>query len=104
MVEMTESKGANRDISQKFTMDRSSRDKLDTMSEKNDTKNSIFRKFESVGTSGKEKKKEHSKYNKENRSLKIKDNNKKDKESKKSKKEKSKDKSKEKVKFKQQDN
>ena len=96
MVEMTESKGANKDICQKFTMDRSSRDKLDTMSEKNDIKNSIFRKFDSVSNSNKEKKKEYSRYKKQNITLKNKDIHIKKEKDKKSKK---KEKSKEKVKF-----
>ena len=100
MVEMTESKGANREINQKFTMDRSSRDKLDTQSEKNDGKISIFRKFDSVGNSLKDKKREHSKYNKETRSIKFKEpNSVKEKENKKHKKEKSKEKSKVKIKL-----
>ena len=73
MIEMTESKGANRDISQKFTIDKSSRDnRFDTHSEKNDVK-SIFRKMDSVGTSLKNSKKDHQKYNKESKSIKFKE-------------------------------
>jgi hypothetical protein len=100
MLEMTESKGANRDISQKFTIDKSSRDKLDTYSEKNDNKNPIFKKFDSVGNSSKEKinKKESQKFNKQSKSIKFKDHSfHKSKESKKSKnKEKSKERSRDK--------
>ena len=93
IVEMTESKGANREINQKFTMDKSSRDKLDTFSEKNEVKNLIFRKFDSVGNSLKDKKREHSKHNKETKSIKFKETvSDKEKENKKHKKEKTRDK------------
>ena len=95
MVEMTESKGASRDIVQKYTMDKSSRDKPpDTMSEKNEMKNSIFRKMDSSGNSvGGRKSKYH---NKKSKSIKNKEQSfHKDKESKKNKhKDKSKEKSK----------
>ena len=101
MLEMTESKGANRDISQKFTIDKkNTRDKFDTHSEKHDNSKSIFRKFDSVGNSAKEKfnKKESHKLTKEVKSIKFKDQSfHKNKENKKSKtKEKSKEKTKEK--------
>ena len=85
MVEMTESKGASRDIVQKYTMDKSSRDKPpDTMSEKNEMKNSIFRKMDSSGNSvGGRKSKYH---NKKSKSIKNKEQSfHKDKESKKKK-------------------
>ena len=100
MVEMTESKGANRDISQKFTIDKSSRDnRFDTFSEKNDSK-SVFKKMDSSHNSLKINQKESHKYNKDNKSLKFKEpSNHKNKENKRSK---TKDKSKEKSKAKSQ--
>ena len=103
MVEMTESKGANRDISQKFTVGASTREKFDTFSEKNDTR-TIIRKLDSGGTSLKASRKDHQKYNKESRSIKFKEPNlNKSKDNKKNKnKEKSKERSKEKSKAKSQ--
>ena len=100
MVEMTESKGANRDISQKFTIDKSSRDnRFDTFSEKNDSK-SVFKKMYSSHNSLKINQKESHKYNKDNKSIKFKEpSNHKNKENKRSK---TKDKSKEKSKAKSQ--
>ena len=100
MVEMKESKGANRDISQKFTIDKSSKDnKFDTFSERNDSKPG-FKKMDSSHHSIKINKKESNKFSKDNRSIKFKEpSHHKNKENKKNK---SKDKSKEKSKAKSQ--